>query len=263
MLIQKSIILIKCLVLSWIWVGWCHMSRCVAGNCWPVSICVSVWVSIHLTIGLLLRHVDRCGSLIALLSRWSWWRCLSLVSLSAISGSRIAVRLEQFGCWVWSWIRTIIAHVIVVWAWWPVVAETLTRRLHIAYGCVVGVMSWRVVNFYDSRFSNKLSALVPRARVSESKMSNSSNANLVLTIGGGAGSEISLSIIFGGGVRGRSIILSINCWGCGLTMTLSTISGSGVGALSTTRWMTGGGVGARMTSLGTRTKGRSHWFLYS
>ena len=39
------------------------------------------------------------------------------------------------------------------------------------------------------------------------------------TIGGGAGSHISLSIIFGGGVRGRSIILSINCWGCGLTIT--------------------------------------------
>jgi len=30
-------------------------------------------------------------------------------------------------------------------------------------------------------------------------------------MGGGAGSHISLSIIFGGGVLGRSMILSINC----------------------------------------------------
>ena len=44
------------------------------------------------------------------------------------------------------------------------------------------------------------------------------------TIGGGAGSVISLSIIFGGGVAGRSIILSINCWGCGLTITFSKIA---------------------------------------
>jgi hypothetical protein len=46
----------------------------------------------------------------------------------------------------------------------------------------------------------------------------------VRTIGGGAGSVISLSIIFGGGVAGRSIILSINCWGCGLTITFSKIA---------------------------------------
>ena len=58
---------------------------------------------------------------------------------------------------------------------------------------------------------------------------------LVLTMGGGAGSQISLSIIFGGGVRGLSMIRSISCCGCGRTITRSTTSGSGVGALSTTR----------------------------
>ena len=72
----------------------------------------------------------------------------------------------------------------------------------------------------------------------------STKIQVSLTIGGGAGSFSTLSIIFGGGFLGCSVTLSMICCGCLLTTTLSMTSPGGVGFLFTSRLTTGGGVGS-------------------
>lgn len=75
-------------------------------------------------------------------------------------------------------------------------------------------------NKFNYHFFSSVSSTHEKKKHTKTKENNNKKlTNLVRTIGGGAGSHISLSMIFGGGVRGRSMIRSISCCGCGLTIT--------------------------------------------
>lgn len=180
-----------------------------------------LWLS-GVAVAVSVRVSDGCSLWVVLwlLDIWSAWvhsrSDLTLVTgWVCRGGGRHVALLNWMGFGSWERIVIAASTVIVVISW--LVARCCWVCTHLLGSIKV---SWGMVNFHYSveEYLNKF-CRKSKQTTTQRVLLVRSKAYLVLTIGGGAGSQISLSMILGGGVRGRSIILSINCCGCGLTIT--------------------------------------------